>query len=91
MSTEYYLTCHDCKKVIWAGCDGFSGPQFLHGNSESMKGIGVFLYLHKGHKLGYETEHAIDRTQDFEEAVPQRWNGLTFREAVECAEDENSQ
>jgi hypothetical protein len=65
MSVEFYITCHDCKKGMWAGCTGLSGFQFLYANQPHMRDIGGFLYEHQRHKLEYIDEH---QQEDFEES-----------------------
>lgn len=66
MSVELDIVCHDCRKCIWAGCDGFSGHQFLSANQAEMKALGEFLYRHHGHRLGYQNSqmHEDDYERD---------------------------
>lgn len=59
MSTDFYLCCHDCKKIIHIAQDGFSGFGYYSGEPECQKALFKFfadhVFLH-GHRLGFIQE-----------------------------------
>ena len=62
MSTDFYLACHDCKKIFDIGSQSISGWKFYSGEKECMDVLREFVEYHTfntGHKLEIVPEQSI--------------------------------
>lgn len=66
MSTDFYMACHDCKKLIWIAQEGFSGRTLYYGMPHVMKPFRDFLFEHAGHQLDFVREQVHE---DYEEVA----------------------
>jgi hypothetical protein len=74
MSTDWYLCCHDCKKIIHIAQDGFSGFGYYSGEPDCQKKLFSFfadhVFLH-GHKL----EFVMEQTDPYDNYEHIEWLG----------------